>query len=149
MRQEGKAWKGCEVQDVPWIYGLQSFQATYSSPPVQLRAHCLQPLGTACPSFQTDQKKGQNPLYGMNMGYTVTRDPGMTEMNVQESRDRASGEPTWAPGVPCSLTLPVILGLAPDKEERFEIAFHILQTARYLCQPDIDCGMQRLQLIVN
>lgn len=85
----------------------------------------------------------------MNMSYKVTRDLGMPEMSVQESRNRASGECTWDPGVPCSLPLPVILILAPDKEGSSEIAFQILQTAHYLYQSDTDCGMQRLWLIVK
>lgn len=46
-----------EVEDMPWVYRLQSSQATYSSTLVLLRAHCLQPLRTASAPFQTDQKK--------------------------------------------------------------------------------------------
>lgn len=66
-----------EVEDMLWVCSLKSSQASYSSDPVLLRAHCPQPWGT------------------------------------------------WAAGVPCSLLLPVILGLAPDKENSFEMAFHI------------------------
>lgn len=37
----------------------------------------------------------------------------------------------------------------PCKESSFEIAFHILQTARYLYQSDIGCGVKRLRLTVK
>lgn len=57
-------------------------------------------LGTASPSFQTDQRKEKRKLYSMSMSYVLTRDLGMPEMNLQESGNRANGDPTWAPGGP-------------------------------------------------